>query len=329
MGNNALSGKNKAGITKTATPANLNAFGNKRRTPIGCRWLAALLVIAGVIAANDDLFANTAGSGPPFYADVLYFGDADGENTLTKIWVEVPYSSYVFSKAGNGYKANLEVVVTFEDAGGLQIGGNTASDTIRTDDLGAMLENEQTRLFYFKFQMTPGVYSMRITIDNEYGNDRPSAIFKLNVPAFPPAQAQISSLQLSYNGERSAPDSMPGQNGAAILPNVTHTFSSKSPYCFLYFEVYHVASLSDSFLVYCRLSRLGREIRSFTASYPKTGTRSGIDMKLDLVNLEPGEYALSTEVLDQNGKREAGAVAMLTIMPPTIIFSKMPGAVLQ
>lgn len=329
MGNNAFCKKNNADSTKTATPVNPNALAKKGRTRSRCRFLAALLVVAEIITANDGLLANPAGSDAPFYADVLYFSDADGENTLTKIWVEVPYSSYAFAKAGNSYKANLEVVVTFEDAGGLQIGGNTASDTIRTNDLGAMLENERTRLFFFKFRMTPGGYTMRIALDNAYGNDRHAAIFKLNIPAFQPLQTQISSLQLSYDDERFEADSTPMKNGRTILPNVTHTFSSKTPFCFLYFEAYNVASRSDSFLVSCRLNRLGRDIRSFTEPHPKTGMKAGVDMKLDLLNLEPGEYTLITEVLDQNGKREAGAVAMLTIVPPAMIFSKMPDVMLQ
>ncbi len=90
-----------------------------------------------------------------------------------------------------------------------------------------------------------------------------------------------------------------------------------------------MATCSPTLRAVPRPFMLGREIRSFTAQHPKTGTKSGVDMKLDLMNLELGEYALSAEVLDQNDKREAGAVAKLTIIPPTIIFSKMLGDMLQ
>ncbi len=194
------------------------------------------------------------------------------------------------------------------------------------------MASERTRLFYFAFRVAPGGYSMRIVISNEYGGDRHSSTVNLNVPSFREAQVQISSLQLARHVERSEPEATSKKRGLSIMPNVAHIFSSENPVCLLYFEAYNVASISspaDSFQVCCRLSRSGREVRSFTMKHPKTGMKALVGMKLDLANLAPGEYMLTAEVLDRNGKRQAGAAAVLFLAPPHVIFGRMPGDMLE
>ncbi|MGH7595417.1 MAG: hypothetical protein ACREOI_03650 [bacterium] len=293
--------------------------------------LFIVLLAANAIVAGG-LRADTISEGPPFYADVLYFRDGDGANTLTKVWVEVPYSSYVFLKTEKGYEAKAEIAVIFEEDSGFQMGGNTASDTIRTNDLEEALASERTRLFYFGFRMAPGRYNVRIAISNADSDRRRSTTIKLNVPSFRQPQPQISSLQLARYIEMSEQEVMPPKPGLSILPNIAHIFPSENPVCLLYFEAYNLAPISasaDSFQVCCRLSLLGREVRSFTTKHSATGEKKLVDVKLDLTNLEPGEYMLTTEVLDQNGKRQAGAVTMLSLAPPNVIFSRMPGDMME
>jgi hypothetical protein len=290
-----------------------------------------LLAAANVVVAGG-LRADTISDGPPFYADVLYFRDGDGENTLTKVWVEVPYSSYVFLKTEKGYEANAEIAVIFEEDSGFQMGGNTAADTIRTDDLETALANDRTRLFYFGFRMAPGRYNVRIAISNAHSDRRRSTTIKLNVPSFRQPQPQISSLQMARHVEMSEQEAMPQKRGLSILPNIAHIFPNENPVCLLYFEAYNVTPISapeDSFQVSCRLSRLGREVRSFTTKHPATGAKALVDVKVDLTGLAPGEYRLTAEVLDRNGKRQAGGVTMLSLMPPNVIFSRMPGDMME
>ncbi len=293
--------------------------------------LFIVLLAANAIVAGG-LRADTISEGPPFYADVLYFRDGEGENTLTKVWVEVPYSSYVFLKTEKGYEAKAEIAVIFEEDGGFQMGGNTAADTICTDDVETALANDRTRLFYFGFRMAPGRYNVRIVVSNAHSDRRRSTTIKLNVPSFRQPQPQISSLQMARYVEMSEQEAGPPKRDLSILPNIAHIFPNENPVCLLYFEAYNVAPISapaDSFQVCCRLSRLGREVRSFTMKHPATGAKALVDIKLDLANLEPGEYMLTAEVLDRNGKRQTGAVTMLSLAPPNVIFSRMPGDMLE
>lgn len=293
-------------------------------------FIVSLAVASAAVAGG--LRADTISDGPPFYADVLYFRDGEGENTLTKVWVEVPYSSYVFLKTEKGYEARAEIAVIFEEDGGFQIGGNTAADTIRTDALEAALANDRTRLFYFAFRMAPGRYNARIAISHAHSDRRRSTTIKLNVPSFRQAQPQISSLQMARYVAKSEQEATFPKPGLSILPNVAHVFPIENPVCLLYFEAYNVAPISapeDSFQVSCRLSRFGREIRSFTTKHPAIGAKALIDVKMDLAGLAPGEYTLTAEVLDRNGKRHAGRVTMLSLTHPNVIFSRMPGDMLE
>lgn len=318
--------RRKSGIEKTAFPANLNSLDKKRRILIGCKILIAFFVISEAVAVCNA-FAGISRNGPPFYADVLYFRDGDGQNTLTKVWVEIPYYSYVFMKAGNAYEAQLEVAVIFDDATGFQMGGNTAADTLRTEDVETALENERTRLFYFGFRMAPGRYTMRIVINNEYGDKPLASNFELNVPSFQELKPQISSLVLASYTE-TPQEALLNKPQRSIMPNVAHVFSGENPFCFLYFEAYNVSSTSspaDSFQVLCRLSRFGREVRSFTAKHPQTGAKAMVDMKLNLADLEPGEYMLTANMVDSSGKTKASTAAMFHLVAPDVIFSKMRG----
>jgi hypothetical protein len=325
MENLALYPCRKRGIEKTANLANLNPLGKKRRILNGCRILIALLIISACSA-----FAGTNRNGPPFRANVLYFRDNDGQNALTKIWVEIPYYSYVFLKAGNVYEAKVEVAVIFDDATGFQMGGSTASDTLRTADVETALENGQTRLFYFRFRMAPGRYTMRVVINNEYGDKPLAGNVELNVPSFQEMKPQISSLVLASYAE-TPEEALINKHQRSIIPNVAHIFSSENPFCFLYFEIYNVTSTSptDSFQVLCRLSRFGREVRSFTAKHPQTGAKAMVDMKLNLADLKPGEYLLTANLLDSSGKLKASTAAMFQLVAPDVIFSKMPEAMPQ
>jgi hypothetical protein len=322
----------KGDSVEAACPTQKKSSDTRTRLEKFYKLVIILLVIANAVVASGDLRADTISEGPPFYADVLYFRDGDGENTLTKVWVEVPYSSYVFLKTEKGYEARAEIAVIFEEDGGFQMGGNTAADTIRTDDLETALANDRTRLFYFGFRMAPGRYNVRIVVSNAHSDRRRSTTIKLNVPSFRQPQPQISSLQMARYVEMSQQEARPHKRGLSILPNIAHIFPNENPVCLLYFEAYNVAPISaptDSFQVCCRLSRLGREVRSFTTKHPTTGAKALVDIKLDLTNLEPGEYMLTAEVLDRNGKRQTGAVTMLSLAPPNVIFSRMPGDMLE
>ncbi len=322
----------KGDSVEAARPTQKKSSATRTRLEKFYKLFIVLLVIANAVVVGGGLRADTISEGPPFYADVLYFRDGDGENTLTKVWVEVPYSSYVFLKTEKGYEAKAEIAVIFEEDGGFQMGGNMASDTIRTDDLEAALANDRTRLFHFGFRMAPGRYNVRIAISNAHSDRRRSTTIKLNVPSFRQPQPQISSLQMARYVEMSEQEAMPSKRGLSILPNIAHIFPSENPVCLLYFEAYNVTPISapaDSFQVCCRLSRLGREVRSFTTKHAATGAKALVDIKLDLTNLEPGEYMLTAEVLDRNGKRQAGAVTMLSLAPANVIFSRMPGDMME
>jgi hypothetical protein len=318
-------------VSEAARPAQKKLSDTRPRLEKFYKLFIVLLAVANA-AVSGSLRAGTISEGPPFYADVLYFRDGDGENTLTKVWVEVPYSSYAFLKTEKGYEARAEIAVIFEEDNGFQMGGNAAADTIRTDDLDTALANDRTRLFYFGFRMAPGRYNARIAISNAHSDRRRSTTIKLDVPSFRQPQPKISSLQMARYVEMSEQEVTSAKRGLSILPNIAHVFPSANPVCLLYFEAYNVTPSSapaDSFWVCCRLSRLGREIRSLTTKHAANSARALVDVKLDLADLEPGDYMLTAEVLDRNGKRQTGGVTMLSLAPPNIIYSRMPGDIME
>jgi hypothetical protein len=279
-------------------------------------FLTFLMIFIGPITKQSELFANSDISEPSFWADVLFFRADGGEKTLVEIFIEAPYSSLTFIKVEKSYEALVAVVVIYEDADGFQIAGNTRSDMIRTDSFDETLSSSQTCLFRSTFRIEPGSYTLRVMVNDIHGSNRFASACKITVPSFGNTQLQLSSLQLARHIELSDEASELQKNGRIIIPNVPHTFATGSPPCFLYFEGYNLKPDSlhaGSFQVLCRVMRGDQEIRSASWNSPKPDTKVAVSLQLNLSDLEPGEHMLKVTVVDQNGIREAGAVAVFYI----------------
>lgn len=289
-------------------------------------WLLVLLGVAGAVSAQSDWRAGRDIGNRPFWVNVLYFRDGGGEKTLTEVLVEVPFASCAFEKAGDGYEANVEVGVVFEDGSGFQIDGAALSDPIRTNDFAATTSNIHAHIFCFAFRMEPGSYSLRVTIGDEQVDSRFSYACKIDIPSFTKTQLQISSLLLARRLEMSGNDSIMRKNGRSLMPNVPHLFAAQNRAGFFYFEAYNLSANSspaDSFQVHFRLSHQGREIHSAGWKIPKPGAIAAINLPLHLSGFEAGEHWLHVTVIDQDGKRTAGAFAVFHIAPsvaPTLGF---------
>ena len=289
-------------------------------------WLLVLLGVTKVVSAQSDLRTGHDISNRPFWVNVLYFRDGGGEKTLTEVLVEVPFASCAFEKAGDGYEANVEVGVVFEDGSGFQIDGAALSDLIRTNDSAATTSNIHTHIFYFAFRMEPGSYSLRVIIGDEQVDGRFSYTCKIDIPSFAKTPLQISSLLLARHLEMSGNDSIIRKNGRSLIPNVPHLFAAQNRAGFFYFEAYNLSANSspaDSFQVHFRLSHQGREIHSASWKIPKPGPIAAINLPLHLSGFETGEYWLRVTVIDQDSKRNASAFAVFYIAPsvaPTLGF---------
>ncbi|MCI0694299.1 hypothetical protein L0337_20110 [candidate division KSB1 bacterium] len=288
--------------------------------------LLVLLSVTKVVSAQSELPTGYDVGNRPFWVNVLYFHDGGEEKTLTEVLVEVPYGSCAFKKAGDGYEANVEVGVVFEDGSGFQIDGNAFSDLIRTNDLAATRSNIRTHIFYFAFRVAPGNYDLRIIVGDEQVDSRFSYTCKIDIPSFTKTQLQISSLLLARHLEMSGNDSIMQKNGRSLIPNVPHLFAAQNRAGFFYFEAYNLSANSspaDSFQVHFRLSHQGREINSASWKIPKPGPIAAINLPLHLSGLEAGEYWLRVTVIDQDGKRNASAFAVFYVAPsvaPTLGF---------
>ena len=301
--------------------------GTRRQTGslrYGC--LLVLLGMTNVVSAQNDWRANNDVSSRPFWVNVLYFRDGGGEKTLTNVLVEVPFASCAFKKVGDGYEANVEAGVVFDDGNGFQIDGKTISNLIRTSDLAATGSSRQTHIFCFEFRMEPGSYNLRVMIGDEQVVSRFSHACKIDIPSFAKTQLQISSLLLARQLDMSGDNAIMQKSGRSLIPNVPHLFVAQKQAGFVYFEAYNLSANSspvDSFQCHVRLSRQEREIYSASCKIPKPGPIAVINLPLHFSRIEAGEYGLSITIFDPDANRNAGAFAVLYVTPaaaPTLGF---------
>ncbi len=298
----------------------------KRRFQLLAVVLSVLVAIASDGVAQNHLADATDLSNHCFRANVLYFRDGASDRTITEVLVEIPYSSLPFQRVDDGYEANAEASVIFDDADGFQVDGDVISDKIRVDNFEATRSNSLARMFYLPFQVAPGSYAIRLMVGDERASNRYSYVCNINVPSFQKPQLKLSTLLLARQVEVSGDDSVLQKNGRSIIPNVPHVFAIEKPFGFVYFEVYNMepaASPASLFQVHYRISRLGQELRSFSWNGSKPDTKAAVSLPLNLNGLEPGEYMLTVTVADPSGKREVSAFAVFYIAPffaPTLGF---------
>jgi hypothetical protein len=159
-----------------------NSLDAKRRLSLFRVCLLVFLGATQAVSAQSELSADQDINNRPYWVNVLYFRDGEGEQTLTEVLVEVPYASVAFKKAGYGYESKVEVGVIFDDDSGFQVDGNALSKLIRTHDFAATQSASHTHIFHFVFRVAPGAYRLRLVIGDEVVASRFSYACEIDIP---------------------------------------------------------------------------------------------------------------------------------------------------
>jgi VWFA-related protein len=270
---------------------------------------------------QEQLASDLPSSDFPVYVSTSYFRLGDNRY-FVPVSVVVPGSQIPFIRSSEEDRATLDVIAVVRDEAKRPF--NTIRDTVKLA-VNTSQEVQRKNVQYDSgFQLPPGKYSVRFVVRENQTGRMGSFEAEVNVPDLKPAPVKVSSVVLSSQKQPAKQKNNPlVRDGAEIIPNVTHVFST-AQHLYFYYEVYDPAKPSDATdktaarvltnVTFYKGSVKAYETPLVEANQVNVPERKATAFELDvpLSELKPGFYTCQINVIDDAaGKFVFPRVALL------------------
>ncbi len=172
------------------------------------------------------------------------------------------------------------------------------------------------------FTLPPGGYELSVSIEDLYSGKRGTYIKYLRLPEFASREVQeISDIQLaSFVWSVYEPGSPYVKSNRLVMPLPSHVYLEEQPIAF-YYEVYNLARNAGDSAIYnityeildptAQKSHRKKKVGTFTAEQRDVYQFGSIDSH----GLDPGEYLLSIDVLDEITNKTKRTLTRFKIIP--------------
>src|SRR5262245_22448470 len=192
---------------------------------------------------QDQLVSDVPTSDFPVYVSTGYFRMADNRY-FVPVSVVVPGSQIPFTRASEQDRATLDVIAIMRDEGKRPFG--TMRDTVKLAVNSSQEVSRKNVQYDAAFVVPPGTYSVKFVVRENQTGRMGSFEAAVNVPDLKAAPIKISSVVVSNQKQAAKQKNNPlVREGAEIVPNVTHVFSS-GQHLYFYYEVYDPAKPADA-----------------------------------------------------------------------------------
>ena len=252
----------------------------------------------------------------PVYLSTGYFR-LDDNRYFVPVSVVVPGSAIPFVRDSDQDKATLDVIGgVFDQRSRIPFGN--IRDTVRLAVNTAQDVQRKNVQYDAGFLLPPGRYHVKMVLRENQTGQIGSFETDLFVPNLKEAPVKISSVVASSQKQaaKAKKDNPLFRNGSAIIPSVTHVFSS-TQHLYLFYEVYDAARPSDAPSAEKGAIRLMtsasfykgnvkvyetpmQEANQATATDRKA---AAIELEVPLSNLKPGFYTCQVNVIDDAAGR--------------------------
>jgi GWxTD domain-containing protein len=202
----------------------------------------------------------------------------------------------------------MDLSVSLADSTGQVVAEETWTRNVSIESPAGLREASAPFRDVIGFDMIPGDYGMRLSIEDIYGDHQGSCSGLVRVRDLEGERLSASDLLFASELGES------GQNGRfdryswKVVPNTTRSYLAGSPVRY-YFEVYNVEAggdrEKDTFILGCSLvDSSGVPIKRYPAKrVPKRGESVVVADSLDTAGIEGGAYYVQVEAFDR-GTRE-------------------------
>jgi len=243
----------------------------------------------------------------PVYVSTGYFRMADNRY-FVPVSVVVPGSQIPFTRASEQDRATLDLIAVMRDEAKRPFG--TIRDTVKLAVNTSQEVQRKNVQYDGAFLLPPGKYTVKFVVRENQTGRMGSFEAGVNVPDLKAAPVKISSVVLSNQKQPAKQKNHPlVREGAEIVPNVTHVFSS-GQHLYFYYEVYDPAKPADATdkaaaRVLTNVAFYKGAVKSYEtplveADQVNVPERKATAFELDvpLTELKPGFYTCQVNVVD-------------------------------
>lgn len=259
-----------------------------------------LILFTGALFAQVENSAGKypSGSNPMFYFDIAdYRGSADSL-TRVDIFLQVPYSKIQFLKEGNVYKAKYEVDLRFKDPDtDTLVLHRSWTENVKAANFQATQSSANFNLSYRSFNLRPGLYKLRISVQDDNSQIKGTAensvtVLPINKPLDISDIVLVSKIVSEGKKEK-------------VIPNVKKDITTKEKSLSFFYVLY--SDTARDVTIYYQIHNLRRD--KFYKQTVKRKLKAGknlIYQTLGNNELTLGEYSLIVKAVDDKSGLKVG-----------------------
>ncbi|MFA7287952.1 MAG: GWxTD domain-containing protein [Melioribacteraceae bacterium] len=186
------------------------------------------IINAQVEYSRDSQFL---GSAPFFSIDAASYKSSKEGKTRVDFFIQVPYANIQFVKKGSEFLASYSITLTFysEDKSRIMF-ESIWKEKLSSDSFEETNSNNNYNLSYKFFDLTPGKYNLKCTVEDSDSRKSSNRDFPLNVREITDS-LDLSDLLL-------VTDVIKDSLGESIVPNVARMVTNKTSELSVYLEIY-------------------------------------------------------------------------------------------
>jgi VWFA-related protein len=256
---------------------------------------------------QEQITSEVPTSDFPVYVSTGYFRMADNRY-FVPVSVVVPGSQIPFTRASEQDRATLDVIAVMWDEAKRPFGN--IRDTVKLAVNTSQEVQRKNVQYDGAFLLPPGKYTVKFVVRENQTGRMGSFEAAVNIPDLKAAPVKISSVVLSNQKQPAKQKNHPlVREGAEIVPNVTHVFSS-GQHLYFYYEVYDPAKPADATdkaaarvltnVAFYKGAVKAYETPLVEADQVNVPERKATAFELDvpLTELKPGFYTCQVNVVD-------------------------------
>jgi VWFA-related protein len=256
---------------------------------------------------QEQITSEVPTSDFPVYVSTGYFRMADNRY-FVPVSVVVPGSQIPFTRASEQDRATLDLIAVMRDEAKRPFGN--IRDTVKLAVNTSQEVQRKNVQYDGAFLLPPGKYTVKFVVRENQTGRMGSFEAAVNVPDLKAAPVKISSVVLSNQKQPAKQKNHPlVREGAEIVPNVTHVFSS-GQHLYFYYEVYDPAKPADATdkaaarvltnVAFYKGAVKAYETPLVEADQVNVPERKATAFELDvpLTELKPGFYTCQVNVVD-------------------------------
>jgi GWxTD domain-containing protein len=241
---------------------------------------------------------------------------AGADSAVVPVTISIPYARLTPKAAGEGYRFEVDVVVSVQGAGSPGSVEDRIEVALSKDDLE---EYRRSELLYDASLLLPaGAYEIIATIRDNPSGAVGQVSSRIDIPRLEPETLVLSSLLLASAAVHTptSPEGarVPFQFGdVRLVPNLSKSFPAGGSLT-AYVEAYGLSGGAplrvDFFLL-----RDGRLFSKVAPSYhePQAGGEAAVRSEISLREFPPGDYALRARITDEVSGRVAERETAFTV----------------